>query len=278
MVIAISFADEKFRNAQKLNTRTAYKYGADKVIEYSPKDIDEEFYKKNEHIFALKRGFGYWIWKPYVINKTLKNANYGDYVVYVDAGAAYVNKISYLIDIMKRDNLDVMCFCIDQMEREWDKRDILIYMDADNDQILDSNQICGGYIIAKKTTHSCALLNKYLELAQDERLITDMPNTMGVDNYPEFKEHRHDQSIWSLLCKKEGILPYRDPSQFGINPREYPIPNEVLKRSDYPQIVDSHRKWYIKYIFELEYSQKWYHLMLKGLQSRFRKIKNGLKK
>ena len=49
------------------------------------------------------------------------------------------------------------------------------------------------------------LANEWLSYAQDERIITDIPNQGGTDNYPGFQEHRHDQSIWSLLCKKHQL-------------------------------------------------------------------------
>ena len=46
--------------------------------------------------------------------------------------------------------------------------------------------------------------------ACDARIITDMPNVCGKQNYRGFIEHRHDQSIFSLLTKKyqvsQGIL------------------------------------------------------------------------
>ena len=256
VIVAISFADDKFKNAQRLNTKTAFKYGADKVIEYSPADIDKSFRDENKAIFDSARGYGYWLWKPYFIDKTLQEVSEGDYVVYVDAGAAYVNNIKLLIDVMDRDHQDVMCFCIDQVEKEWDKRDALILMDADEEKILNSNQICGGYIVVKKSPFSVGLIKQYLYYAQDERIITDEPNVMGYENYMEFKDHRHDQSIWSLLCKKNGVLPYRDPSQFGIRQGTYPIPREVLDRSTFPQIVESHRRGDIRFFFQLEYAKR----------------------
>ena len=46
MVTVINYADEKFKPYQKLQTQTAYYFGADKVVEYSPADIDKDFYAK----------------------------------------------------------------------------------------------------------------------------------------------------------------------------------------------------------------------------------------
>ena len=261
MVIAINYADEKFRNAQKLNTRTAKKWGADKVIEYSFKDIDSRFVERNKNIFNYERGAGYWLWKPYIILKTLEIMEDGDFLIYSDAGSAFVNKISYLINTCNRDKRDVMCFCIDQQERKWDKRDAIVLMNADNEEILNSNQICATYILVKKTVNSVNLIKEYLNYAQDVRIITDEPNVMGYENYPEFKENRHDQTIWSLLCKTRGILPYRDPSEYGMSDEFFS--RDVLMRSTYPQIIESHRRKDIKYIFELKYATRWYHSILR---------------
>ena len=66
MVIAVNYADKKFQRAQKLNSRSARQWGADKVIEYGPKDIDEAFRRHNEEILNAPRGGGYYLWKPYI--------------------------------------------------------------------------------------------------------------------------------------------------------------------------------------------------------------------
>ena len=69
MILGINYANDNFRKAQRLNTKTAYKNGVDKVIEYRPTDIDESFKEKNSSIWCAKRGAGYWILKPNIIAK-----------------------------------------------------------------------------------------------------------------------------------------------------------------------------------------------------------------
>ena len=47
--ILINYANKAFKKAQKLNSKTGLGVGNfDRVIEYSPKDIDKKFYEKNE--------------------------------------------------------------------------------------------------------------------------------------------------------------------------------------------------------------------------------------
>jgi hypothetical protein len=45
-----------------------------------------------------------------------------------------------------------------------------------------------------------------MELVRQVRLITDLPSTCGLPEFPDFKSHRHDQSLFSLLYKKHGYL------------------------------------------------------------------------
>ncbi len=90
----------------------------------------------------------------------------------------------------------------------------------------------------KKSAFVEKFIAEDLQYAQDERMITEQENTQGLENYPDFVAHRHDQSIWSLMSKKYHIKRFRDPSQFGlVNHYE----NDVEQRSTFPQIIDSHR-------------------------------------
>ncbi len=276
MVVCINFADNRYKSAQQLNSKTALKWGADRVIEYSPNDIDEGFQKKNEYIFRNLKGYGYWLWKPYFIFKSLSEIEYGDYLMYTDSGSAFVNRISYLIDAMEKQNDDIMCFSINQNERTWTKRDTLILMEADDDKYLNSNQICATYIIIKKTDKSLRIVSEYLRYSQDSRILTDDVNVMGTDNYKEFRGHRHDQSIWSILCKKNDIEPYRDPSQYGLNESDFS--SDILSRSSYPQIIESHRNAGINYEFELSYYSSFWSSVKNSIYKFLKKCKYNIKR
>lgn len=213
----------------------------------------------------IRVGGGYWIWKPYVIKDALGKVEEGDYIVYTDAGSAFVQPMALLIDAMNKEQTDVMAFCIDQVEIKYSKRDALLLLDCDKHEIIYSAQICATYIILCKTERVCELIDQYLAYAQDKRIITDEPNVMGKDNYPEFIENRHDQTIWSLLCKKNGIKPFRDPSEWGI---DYSLfTDEVNKRSPYPQVIESHRNAKLHYFFQLNYRRKWWYGLFRRLIS-----------
>ncbi len=240
MIIAVNYADKKFRRAQKLNSRTAGQWGADRVIEYGPDDIDEAFRRRNKEILDTPRGGGYYLWKPYFYRKAYDELGEGDYLVYIDSGAVYINKIQYLIDCMEQEETPLMIFSLERerIEKGNTKRDAFVLTGCDEARYTDTPQSIGGYFVCKKAPEVKAYLDEVLHYAQDIRIISDKPNVMGLPNYAEFADHRHDQSVISLMSKKYGFKRFRDPSQFGMTNR---YETEVERRSTYPQIVDSHR-------------------------------------
>ena len=70
----VNFATDNFKKSQKKLNESALKFGVDKVFSFSSEDIKKtDFYKKNKIILEKKRGFGYWLWKPYFIYKTMSD-------------------------------------------------------------------------------------------------------------------------------------------------------------------------------------------------------------
>ena len=179
--------------------------GFDKVMEYSPEDLDEEFRRKNEQILKHKKGGGYWLWKPYIIEKTLATMEKEDFLFYADAGSLFTGPIEPFIELMRQRNQDVLPFQTKTVESHWTKRDAFILMDCHTAPYADTKQLMAGFSLWKRTAFSMKLANEWLSYAQDERIITDIPNQGGKDNYPGFQAHRHDQSIWKSPVQETPI-------------------------------------------------------------------------
>ena len=250
MIIGINYSDSKFNRVQHLNTWSMYHKGkVDKVIEYGPDDLDTEFVEENKEILSMPRGGGYWLWKPYIIKKTFDSLQAGDYLFYCDAGAVILKPIQFLIDAMEKAKMNVMCFQLPFKERTYSKRDAFILLDCDTDKYTETPQRLDGYMIIKKTSGSNIadnfvdvdrLLNDFLYFCKDIRIVSDLANVLGLPNYEGFVENRHDQTVWSLLTKKYGIVAFRDPSQWGENEKLFP--ESTLKISEYPVVIDSVRR------------------------------------
>jgi hypothetical protein len=233
MKLLINYANKLFRDSQQLNSRTGMvTAGFDKVISYGPRDIDRAFFNKNKEILSQAKGGGYWLWKSYFINKSLELLQDGDHLFYCDSGAYFVGSIQPLIDICTHTGKDVIVFNTKVTEKCYTKRDAFIILDCDTPEYTDSLQRMGGFVFLRKSKFARDFINAFLEHAQDKRLITDMDNVMGLPNYECFQDHRHDQSILSLISKKYKVEAFRDPSQFG-NPVVDKYPN-----SKYSQLIN----------------------------------------
>lgn len=267
VITVVNYADPVYRQTQKYCTRSAYHFGADKVFEFGPRDLDFEFSKKNKQILAQKRGGGYWIWKPYVIKKSMSYINKGDFLFYIDSGSYFIRNIHILVDYMNREQMDMMSFALPFVEKQWTKAEIFDYFDCkDKKEIINSCQRMATFILFRKNKKTIRFVDRWLEAAQYDGLITDDYDHEKQDEM--FIENRHDQSIFSVLAKVENIPVYKDPSEYGKQP-------ELLSQSyktavfmsldgiigDYPQILVLHRKkkvtFYVKVMSVMRSKLPW---------------------
>jgi len=217
--IFISYADNNFKlNRDKL-LKSAESVGFDKVIGFSPESINkDDFWIKNRDILTQKRGAGYWLWKPYIILKELKKLKKNDILIYSDAGRTsyyefkkFPKKIvNHMIKSEKGFLLGPALLQHGQLTK-WVKRDCLTIMEADNHFYHNKPTIQGSPSFWSPTREAFEFLEKWIAYAEDEKCLTDLPNQLGKDNYKEFIDHRHDQSVLTLLAYKMDA-PYLDYS------------------------------------------------------------------
>ena len=217
----LTYSDDKFIK-QKLFAIRAAKYigGFDEVISRSPANIDPNFFQENIAILKQKRGAGYWLWKPYFIYQVLSCMDFGDYLFYSDSGAYFLKNVGVLISELEKTNQDIMGFELPLIEEQWTKKELLINLDCLDDRFTKTNQMLASFMLIKNSIDSLRFFKRYLELSCDIDNITDSYQK-GVSQDNHFIEHRHDQSIFSLLYKKNNYTPFKDPSQLGKYPLGY---------------------------------------------------------
>ena len=216
MKILINYANVQFLTAQKKCSQTGTFIGKfDKVIEYGFQDLDENFKLKNKLILKSNKGAGYWIWKPYIIRKTLLTMTDNDFLFYCDSGSCFIQSVQPYIDYVVSKNIDLLAFIMPSsnfyFETRWCKGDVLKELGVlERKDILESPQIMSTYSLWRKTEKTLQFVEKWLELCQNRQLVTDIPSI--VPNFPNFEEHRHDQAIFSVLCKINNIDTVINPS------------------------------------------------------------------
>ena len=235
--VLVTFGDNKFKGALQLLKESALKNGIDEVKIYTKKELQKtNFWKKNSYILNKSRGAGYWIWKPYIILDTLKELNNNDIVMYSDAAVEIISSLNPLFNIANQEDYLIFRLAGHHKNKTWTKRDTFILMNCDEQKYWNANQTTASYHLWKKTDKNINFLKEYQKYLRDPRIVTDEPNMMGYANFIEFKDHRHDQSVLSLMSIKYNMIRYRDISQYG---------NTEIKEfnnSNYPQIVNHHRQ------------------------------------
>jgi len=110
MRIYITFGDEKYKKTRDFSAKMAKIVGNfDRVIAYGPEDIDNDFKQKHADIFRISRGYGLWLWKPYLIYKTLmKECDAGDLLFYGDGGSFFIRSVRHIELSMGGDDIWVI--------------------------------------------------------------------------------------------------------------------------------------------------------------------------
>jgi hypothetical protein len=176
---------------------------------------DEVFWNKHS-MFVEKnvRGWGYWIWKPYIIYKNMEKLEKNDILLYADCGCEIdirkKEKIKELIENVKKENLIGSYPCKKYHpflnERKWNKMDVLKYFNLENDNdFLNTNQRQASALIMVKNDKTMSFLKEWYEICSNNyNLIDDSPSI--ENNLEVFEQNRHDQSIFSILSKKHDIF------------------------------------------------------------------------
>ena len=195
----ISYANKGVHIQNQSNlTMSASMYQAfDVIIPYQPRHIEPAYFELHKNILSQNRGGGYWLWKPYFILKTLKMMAENDILLYIDSSAVFRDKIYDLLELAKEKN--IILFPNFHSNRGMVKK-IVIDKIANGDELyLDKVQLDGSIILLRNTAKTRELVEEWLKLCEDPELLTDLPSK---NEYPDFKDHRHDQAILSILYHK----------------------------------------------------------------------------
>jgi hypothetical protein len=183
------------------------KYSNFQVIIFHKKDINTYFKNTYENILNLERGGGYWLWKPYIINETFKKMQEGDILFYMDSKYSFLEPFDKLLtNKMKQDIIvwknkpNEICYPL----KQWCKMDVIQKYNLNNATFIDNYEICwAGAIVFRKTSVISSLIKRWLELCCIETNLTDSPSM--ITNSTVFIEHRHDQSLLSVVLYEFNI-------------------------------------------------------------------------
>mgnify|MGYP006440960699 CR=1 FL=1 len=290
-MILVSFADRRHRSHLRRLKRQARETGLYRsVLTLTEVDLDDAFRERHKDILRRDvRGFGYWIWKPRVLEMALAAAEPGEVVNYLDAGffirLSGVRRLEEYAKMAGESACGILgfksvppnCWALSWdgrplpvwRNREWTKRLLLERFELCSDQdFLDDVTFEAGAIFVRNSSPGRAFVRSWLDIMEsDYALIDDSESPEGEAEY--FRGHRHDQACFNVLAYSHKI-PF-------VSSREFWYPEPETGRPDWdahPELplqarrIRPKKPWYRR-------ASKRYRGFLRGLRpaaSRLRRL------
>ena len=102
-------------------------------------------------------------------------------------------------------SVDLVAMIMNHLEVNWTKRSLLNYF-SDNlstELIKYSGQVAATFSVLRKSLFTVNLVEEWIKISNIDNFLND--NLSDSDLNPDLIEHRHDQSIFSLLCKGKNV-------------------------------------------------------------------------
>ena len=137
-----------------------------------------------------------------MINKYLERLNRGDYLIYLDAGCSInkkgINRFHEYIEMLDNSNQGIISFDLTHPENLYTNKASFKYFNYKNKD-RKTGQLLATVLIMKKNDLICKQVNLWLQAAyKNVNLFTDNLTKNEIKN---FRFHRHDQSIFSIIAK-----------------------------------------------------------------------------
>ena len=222
-IILVSFATNDLkRSIKRFETQALKSNFYKKIYIFTPDNLPDQINKKLNNLIkkGKKRGYGYWYWKPLILMELMQRINDSEIIQYLDIGF-HINdlqkkKFIEYYDIIEDSKKWLLPFQYKNMDKiniekinfpkreefKYTKGDIFEYFNCINiKEITHSPQFSAGNILIKKHEKSLSFLKDWIKVFEEKfEIVDDSPSR--IKNFPGFIENRHDQSIYSILCKK----------------------------------------------------------------------------
>jgi hypothetical protein len=245
----ITFGTAEFSWALEVQKRRSLRLGAQRHIVYH---IDSAPVKRarfdNKELTAISRGYGLWIWKPYILLDALGHCGADDYVIYLDAGVTPVADMTPWFAQLRRLPINLFAPVPPRYALQWTKRTCFSRMQADRPKFHTAPMLSAGIQAYRNGSESHGFVAELMAWMREPLLLTDANDTNELAPYDGFIAHRHDQSILTVLAALRDVPILREPSQYGVWSREareahlaYAAAYPGLLDEECPQVLDVHR-------------------------------------
>lgn len=175
---------------------------------YSEKDLEAAFLEEHKDWFRQthtpgkyqsSNGYGFYIWKPQIILQALAECQENEVLVYADCGCTLnregLSKLQTYI--REASETSLVSFQLPHVEKTWTKGHVL---DLFSPEFRETGQFLSGIFLLKNCERIRTLIQQWKTLMSTYCNADNSPSK--TPNDASFREHRHDQSVFSLLRKE----------------------------------------------------------------------------
>ncbi|CAB4812172.1 unannotated protein [freshwater metagenome] len=161
-------------------------------------------------------GFGWWAWKPLLIDIEMQRASENDLILYMDAGNTFkknlnLKEFTTSLELSKK-YFDLVVTTVDgagtrqfgSEEFKWTKPDVLNLLKKIEDQ--KTSQYAASWILIRKNKQTCSLIREWKELSFANKFENINENYGHAQKLNSHIAHRHDQSLFSVALKNSELV------------------------------------------------------------------------
>lgn len=184
------------------------------------RDEIPDFFSENRDFLARSpRGYGYWLWRLYLMRRAVRDLPQGTTLLFLDAGCEL--NINAQAAIRLKDYRDFALesgMCVMRTRHlltTWCKGDTLNAFDIAQDSGLRTVE--PGVLFVTSATKTVELLEDWLNWArrEDYHHLDDSPSIRA--NAPSFIEHRHDQALLTALVSDRPEVGLEQETDFSAS-------------------------------------------------------------
>lgn len=228
--ILITFSGKAYDNTTKEIVERSPGFGVDEVRVYDDRWlIEQEFYQLNKQWWSTPdtkynipegRGFGWFIWKPFILLHALERMGSGDCVLFVDADTYPISDLGVVYERCNAEQI-VLFKAQGCRHENYCKRDTFIVMGQDDPIWRYRQHAVARFMLFQKGPWKVQqflmewltyCLNPLANTFDESRIIV---NAYSDLEHQELKEPRCEQAILTNLAHKYGIPLYREACQAG---------------------------------------------------------------
>jgi hypothetical protein len=189
------------------------------IFDYDPSMIPHKEFMKNS------RAFGFWMWKYFLVSRLMNSIPYDDVILYADVGCTFnvrgINRLQFYYNTTVETGS--LLFRVEYPELMYTKRDTYNKIFPSDESYCYTPQNAATAFFLKNNDANKHIVEEIKSVCVDDNYhyITDAPSIFPNDIL--YRDHRHDQSVLSLISKKYMLHSIPDETYWALGWEELPI-------------------------------------------------------